>query len=285
MYRLFLLSLLSCTALLLGGCSAQSLSARYEQAADLAREAVMKKQIIESHGFALSVFSKITAPGEDVTVYIEGDGLAWRSRTTPSADPTPTNPVALRLARDDALTEAAANVIYMARPCQYSRGRACDMGHWTSHRFAPVVIAAMNEALDQLVRAHQLESVHLVGFSGGGTVAALMAARRDDVADLRTLAGNLDIRAHSQLHHVSALHGSLNPVDDAARLATIPQIHFIGGQDQNVPLSIYQSYAAALPSAQCVRYQIIAQASHEAGWERAWAEMKKARPLCAAPLP
>lgn len=274
-----------CSLLLYGltvlqmGCSAQSISARHEIATTLAQNAVMQKSILHAHGFDLTVYSKINAPGEDVAVYIEGDGLAWRSRSTPSSDPTPTNPVALRLAQKD----ESANVIYLARPCQYSRGASCNMDYWTGKRFAPVVVAAMNDALDQLVASSQLKAVHLIGFSGGGTMAALMAARRSDVADIRTIAGNLDIQAHSQLHKVSLLNGSLNPVADAQRLSTIPQIHFIGGLDKNVPLSIYQSYVSAMPSTSCVQYQIIESASHEKGWEQAWADMKKARPQCVAP--
>lgn len=271
--------LIICAALLGTACSAQSMTARRNVATTLAEEAALHQHIISTHGFQLSVFSKITAPGQDVNVYIEGDGLAWRSRTTPSRDPTPTNPVALRLAQRD----QGPNVIYMARPCQYSRGPACDMAYWTQQRFAPVVISALNAALDQIKSAHQLQAVHITGFSGGATVAALMAARRSDIADLRTLAGNLDIDAHSRLHHISYLKGSLNPVADAALLARIPQIHFIGGADQNVPREIYQSYAAALPTLSCVQYQIIPQASHEEGWEAAWPAMQKARPVCATP--
>ena len=37
-------------------------------------------------------------PGEDLVVYLEGDGLAFLDRATPSPDPTPVTPLALRLA-------------------------------------------------------------------------------------------------------------------------------------------------------------------------------------------
>ena len=55
-------------------------------------------------------------PGNDLNIYLEGDGLAWVSRREPSRDPTPDNPIGLRLAAID----PAPNVIWLARPCQYT---------------------------------------------------------------------------------------------------------------------------------------------------------------------
>ena len=52
-----------------------------------------------------------------VNIYIEGDGRAWLNKNRPSLDPTPKNSLALKLAEID----PAPNVIYLARPCQYSK--------------------------------------------------------------------------------------------------------------------------------------------------------------------
>lgn len=283
LYIMYRFLLLACVSFLIIGCVGQSLSARNQLAVTLADQSLMKKDVVPSHGFDLTLFTKINAPGQPVHVYIEGDGLAWRSRTTPSSDPTPTNPVALRLAQKD----VAPNVIYMARPCQYSRGTACDPIYWTRKRYSPDVINALNDALDKMVRAHHLSAVHLIGFSGGGTLAALLATRRADVANIRTVAGNMDIDAHSRHHNVSLLQGSLNPVHEAASLADIPQMHFIGRQDKIVPFTVYQSYAQALPHLQCTSYYVVSNATHEAGWEEVWRallqDIEKAQPSCAAP--
>ena len=51
-------------------------------------------------------------PGQDLSIYLEGDGLAWVSRTEASRDPTPDNPIGLRLAAID----PAPNVVWIARP-------------------------------------------------------------------------------------------------------------------------------------------------------------------------
>jgi hypothetical protein len=45
--------------------------------------------------------------------YQSGDGLAWLSSDVPSSDPTPLDPLALRLA----LAKPARNAAYLARPC------------------------------------------------------------------------------------------------------------------------------------------------------------------------
>jgi hypothetical protein len=69
------------------------------------------KDITYTHGFTLSkvlygddtlqVAYKKTAPTREAHLYIEGDGYAWKNRHEPSNDPTPMNPVAMRLAAAD----------------------------------------------------------------------------------------------------------------------------------------------------------------------------------------
>ena len=264
----------------LSACGTARVETRRDLAQNIARQGALQKHIVQTQGFDLTIFSRLSQAAAPATIYIEGDGLAWRSRYEPSSDPTPTNPVALHLAQAD----TSANVIYMARPCQYTRGPACDKTYWTARRFAPEVISAMNAALDDIVSAHHIHGVRLAGFSGGGTVAALLAARRTDVIDLRTVAGNLDIDAHSRLHNVSPLQGSLNPIHDAARLRHIPQHHFIGMDDKIVPASINQSYAQALGTTPCLQHSVIAGATHESGWHEKWAQLQGITPSCTAPI-
>ncbi len=124
-------------------------------------------------------------------VYIEGDGHAWENTRTPSSDPTPHSDVTLRLAAAD---PTACAVLYLARPCQYTRvlSPACATRYWTDARFAPEVISATNAAIDRAKAQTGAQRVVLVGFSGGGAVAVLAATLRDDVAFLGTVAGNLD---------------------------------------------------------------------------------------------
>lgn len=253
----------------LAGCAAVTGNGRAELARDIATPVGLYPRVVPAGGFDLTLYSRITAPGAGAVIYIEGDGLAWRGRRTPSTDPTPTNPIALRLAALD----PSANVIYLARPCQYSGGVACSPLYWTTGRFAPAVVDALDRAVSVMVEEHSLSSIRLVGFSGGGAVAALLASRRDDVADLRSVAGNLDPAIHSALHRVTPLASSLNPAAQdepaMARLRAVNQIHFVGQDDRNVTPALYQSYARAVNAA-CSRMVLLPGLSHEKGWEAEW---------------
>jgi hypothetical protein len=261
-----MMSVLVMLAVALAACA--SLPApddRATRAQEIAAQAGMTGHAMPAGPFTLQVYEHPGAGGP-ATVYIEGDGLAWMSRGKPSPDPTPTDPVALRLAAAQAATQPAAHIVYIARPCQYVRTPACGRTYWTDRRFAPVVIAAYGNVLNTIAAP----GYNLVGFSGGGAVAALLAARRGDVLSLRTVAGNLDHATHSVLHGVSPLAGSLNPVDDAAALRAVPQRHFTGANDSNVPDAIYQSYARALGPTPCLHHAVVPGATHEAGWVAAW---------------
>ena len=88
------------------------------------------------------------------------------------------------------------------------------MRYWTTHRFAPEVIRASDLALDRLKTLFGAQRLVLVGYSGGAAVALLVAARRHDMGQIITVAGNLDHQAWTHYHHVQALSGSLNPVDN-----------------------------------------------------------------------
>ncbi|MBP6700397.1 MAG: hypothetical protein KA135_04085, partial [Halioglobus sp.] len=128
---------------------------------------------------------------QGVTVYIEGDGLAWVSSRRPSENPTPGDPMALKLA----LAQPAGNVVYLARPCQYvdtDTQPQCRQNFWTEGRFSEPVIRSTSDALDAIKKHYDSEAVSLIGYSGGGAVAVLVAARREDVRQIITVAGNLD---------------------------------------------------------------------------------------------
>lgn len=270
--------LLGAALLGLGACSA-SVGQRIDAAYETAAHAQMQPAEIPAGKFLLTSFSHVTQPGHPANIYIEGDGLAWLTRHTPSRDPTPKNPVGLKLAARD----GGANVIYMARPCQYTRmtGTApCPAKYWTSDRFAPDVIDAMNAEIDTLKQRHGITGINLIGFSGGAGVAVLLAARRNDVTSLRTVAGNLDYMAMSRVHNISPMRGSLNPADAASRIAGLPQRHFIGNNDSVITPAIYRSYRDAAGPSACIRSQVVASATHTEGWVERWPELLRQAPEC-----
>lgn len=260
---------------LLAGCAVFD---RSGVANSLAQSAGMTHSIIGTSGFALTAFVRRRDPQAPLVVYIEGDGLAWLSRSEPSPDPTPRTPVGLQLA----VLDPAPNVLYLARPCQYTPfklDRRCHQDYWTGRRFAEEVIASMNEAIDVVLRAGG-HGVRLVGYSGGGAVAALIAARRGDVIDLRTVAGNLDHVALNRHHNVSPLKGSLNAADVASKLAGLPQLHLVGSRDKVVVPEVVESYAARAGDRRCIRILRAEGATHEDGWTEIWPATLRRQPAC-----
>ncbi len=253
---------------------------RRSQADALAAAAGLAKETVPTERFVITVYARLGGLGQPLTVYFEGDGFAWISRTRPSPDPTPTDPMALRLAAQD----PAPNVVYVARPCQYTprdADPACRVAYWTKRRFAPEVVASMNRVVEVMRRRAESPSVRLVGYSGGGAIAVLVAALRSDVDDIRTIAANLDTDAFVAYHAVSRMDGSLNPVSVAARLASVPQMHLVGGADEIVPMRLAEGYRRASGTSGCVRFVEISGATHDRHWPRAWQRWRDApMPQC-----
>lgn len=268
MRRKFAIAILG--SLMLAACASISLDERRAASARIGTNAGWQRLDIDAGEFLLAAF---VPPGhrtaDTLTVYIEGDGLAWLDSSTPSFDPTPLDPLALRLA----LRDSAAATAYLARPCQYVSGtdsRGCAQKYWTSHRFAPEVISATGRAVDQLKKRSGAQRLVLVGYSGGGAVAALVAAERSDVTQLITIAGNLDHRAWTSGHGLTPLSGSLNPADAWARLRQIPQKHYVGGKDEDVPVSVARAYAARFPIGERPRILVEPSFDHHCCWETRW---------------
>ena len=263
---------------LLASCA--SPTARMEVAERIAAPAYMIGREIAANPFLLTAFERMETRNMPATVYIEGDGLAYTGRYTPSLDPTPLNPVALSLATGD----TGLNVVYLARPCQYNKmvrdDAPCPVAYWTTKRFAPEVIDSMNAALDEIKSRYGVTAFNLVGYSGGGAVAALITAKREDVASLRTVAADLDNTFFTRLHNVDDMPESLNAADVAADIAHVPQRHFTGAKDKIVPASVFESYLARAGNTSCIRHNIVTDASHDKGWAEKWPVLLQAPVGC-----
>jgi len=247
---------------------------RRDSVRQLANGAGLHAQALPGGIFRLQTFYRLQpsygeAAGASLRVYIEGDGFAWINRNRISPDPTPHNPVALKLAAAD----RGVPLLYVARPCQFGgigSNPRCTQQYWTSHRFAPEVIEATSAVIDQVKKAAGATAIELVGFSGGGAVAVLVAARRTDVTSIRTVAGNLDHVILNQRKRVSPLSGSLNAADVAEHVSTIPQIHFVGAEDNIIGTYVAESYRSRVAARNCIAIQTVSGASHGDDWEDMW---------------
>ncbi len=203
-------------------------------------------------------------PDSRLHVYIEGDGIPWSGRY-PSADPTPRNALALRLANQD-----STDIAYVGRPCYFGLTNTvqCKPKYWTSHRYGEEVIRSMAAAI-QRIRQPQHTEIVLIGHSGGGVVAALLETRIDGVVGVITVGANLDIGKWTQHHHYDPLTGSLNPAEQE-RNSNIPHLQLVGGTDEIVPVFITDRFSQDQPNVERV---IRDNFDHVCCWEEQWSDI------------
>lgn len=270
--------LIATVCILLSGCI--SGPDPYLAAEQIASTHSWQKEIIGTDHFDLLTYHRLGGLGDELTIYIEGDGNAWRSRYHLSPDPTPRTPLVLQLAALDPSPDLA----YLARPCQYilqdTQGRNCSSEYWSTGRFAPEVVEALGQAITHLKARAGSSRIHLVGYSGGGGLAVLIAAGRNDIASLKTIGGNLDHVEFTDYNRVSPLSASLNPVDSAPAVSRIPQIHFSGDKDKTVPNSAAEKFLAGMDEKNCAALVSVKGVSHSSGWQNVWPDLLKMTPPC-----
>ena len=107
-------------------------------------------------------------------VLVEGDGAAWPTPDRPPIDPTPLDSALLRLA-EIVQHRTKANVLYVARPCQYPEqiDIQCEVRDWTTDRFAARHVDALMDAITNRIPTGS--EVTVFGFSGGGVMALQLA--------------------------------------------------------------------------------------------------------------
>ncbi|MCB1681799.1 MAG: hypothetical protein KDI65_07690 [Alphaproteobacteria bacterium] len=259
------------TLALLTACATSRPLLKTEIAKRIASPAWMIGREIPAGDYLLTVYERIHEYNSTVDVYIEGNG------------PTPEYPTALHLATKD----KAPNVIYIAQPCQFS-GLIKDDQECTltgEEAYSPASLEAVNAALNEISRRYKVHGFHLIGYDGGGVIAANLAATRKDILSLRTVAGIMDTDAYNDAHAMPRTRNPNNPALKAKDLASIPQMHFIGGQDMEVPPSVLHGYFQSLPPTRCVRYEMIQENQHEDGWVEKWPELLKRPANCNGALP
>jgi len=211
--------------------------------------------------------------GQPLLVFLEGDGIPWRAGIIPSLDPTTHNPVAL-----DLLINSPAPSAYVTRPCYHGlRGRNCTTEQWTSGRYSAAVVESMIVAVREAQRRLGEREIVLIGFSGGGVLAVLIAERLKGVRAVVTLAANLDIDAWTSHHGYLRLSQSLNP-----SRSQLPhpwtEVHLQGADDKVTPASTTTAYFERFPQAQ---RKIIAAYDHVCCWVRDWEALSRQLPLAA----
>jgi len=254
--------LLAChVLLLLSACSSSPVQVSDETAASLGFE----RAIVKGGGFNHVVYTnRIPVSMGLIHVYLEGDGSPWRHEREVSIDPGPRNPLMLRLMALDATAS-----IYLGRPCYHGLAGQppCHPYLWTHGRYSSRIVDAMAQALEQVARDNGADRLVLIGYSGGGAIAMLLAERVPDVVAVVTLAGNLDPEAWAEHRNYSLLQGSLNPANRAPLPSRIVQLHIAGENDDVVPPNMIKSAIQYQDNAQ---FRIIPDIDHACCWQSVW---------------
>lgn len=236
----------------------------------LAKSVSWKEHTIHTDPFILKAYGKpIQSKNEILTIYIEGDGLAWIADDMLSDNPTPIDPIGLKMAVRD---QKNSSIAYLARPCQgvFNQDNVCKSDYWGNLRFSPIVIRSMNQGVDYLKKYYQAKKIIFIGYSGGGTVAALLTAKRKDVVKLITVAAVLDIHEWVNQKSLTPLYGSLDPATFSQDLISTPQTHWIGGKDKIVPKEVAFAFADHFPLRNKPRIIVIPNFDHVCCWSTDW---------------
>ena len=241
--------------LLLAAC--RTPAARF---ADEATTLGMRAEIVQGAGFRHVVLRPPRRSGSRLHVYLDHDGTPWLG-DTPAADPTPRNTLTLQLLALD-----PAPALYLGRPCYLGlrTDAPCRPELWTSARYSEPVVASMAAALERLIAAEGSSEIVLVGYSGGGALAMLLAPRIPRTVAVVTVAANLDIDAWADHHGWPRLTGSLNP-SRVGQPAGILRWHYAGARDTTVPAELIQR---AVPPGDPV--VVIADYDHVCCWTEQW---------------
>jgi hypothetical protein len=225
----------------------------------LARMPATSVVTVSGDGFVHRAVLPVPPPADStVHLYIEGDGRAFVGRRTVAGDPTPREAPALEL-----MTLDPGYTAWLGRPCYFglARNGDCAPVFWTDARYGERVIASMVAAKRALL-GHR--PVVLIGHSGGGTIAWLMAARMPEVTGVLTIAANLNVGGWTTLHGYTPLHQSLDPANQPALPARIRQRHLAGERDRVVPAFLIQDRVP--PETLCV----VRNFDHGCCWDQVW---------------
>ena len=200
-------------------------------------------------------------------IYLEGDGRPWKRGYIQSSNPTSRQKLTLKL-----MMATPQDSVYLERPC-YGFAPVppapCEPYWWTSARYNQQVAEALNNALDQIQQQHGHKPLVLIGHSGGGTLAMLIAQKRNDIAGIVTLAGNIDPDAWTEYHNFLPLEESSNPSRQLPLPSTVFRWHYAGESDRNIPPALIKQALSNDPLAELN----LIDSDHNCCWLKHWPQI------------
>ncbi len=249
--------LLLTVMLCLAGCT--SLAEEFARKASMLN---MKREVMTGLPFQHVVYFKKGYSSKTLHIYLDGDGTPWIVGR-PSDDPTPRNPLLLKLMALD-----PAPAAYVGRPCYHGLKSIgdCSSHYWLKDRYSEEVVTSLKVVVKRLLELGNYEQIAWFGHSGGGTLAVLLASRFPQTTSVVTVAANLDIDAWAAYVGHIDLSGSLNPASLPPLSPAVLQRHYAGAKDEIVPPSLMAGAPAHLGS----KLIVLEDYDHVCCWERVW---------------
>jgi hypothetical protein len=245
---------------LLCGCATPA-----QHADALAADGGLSRTVLQGTRFHHVAYLRLGG-GEPLFLFIDGDGTPWTDGGRRVAeDPTPRQPLALELALDTRY----GSVLYLGRPCYLGLAASaeCHPSDWTVGRYSREVVESLAAAINGFALGHGFREVILVGHSGGGALAVLVAPHVAGLRAVIAIAPNLDIKAWTAYHGYMPLSDSLDPTDSPPLAPDVTEIVLAGSVDRNVPPALLESYFAGHPTAQL---WTLTGFDHRCCWREAW---------------
>jgi pimeloyl-ACP methyl ester carboxylesterase len=158
--------------------------------------------------------------------------------------------------------------VYVGRPCYHNTEAIspCSARLWTADRYSAEVLGSLSTVVRQFMTQEGYERVAWFGYSGGGTIAVLLAERFPETRALVTIAANLNTAAWAAYAGHEDLSGSLNPASAPPLSPQIQQRHYAGGKDRIVPPTLTAPVASRLGAP----LHVIDNYDHVCCWEQIW---------------
>tara|TARA_R110000850_G_C9982435_1_gene466137 strand:+ start:192 stop:1025 length:834 start_codon:yes stop_codon:yes gene_type:complete len=230
-----------------------------------ARESGLDNLAIAGGPFILQAYERVM-PGSHAHVFIEGDGRPWRSGgRVISEDPTPKRLLALGW-----MDKVPGPTLYLGRPCYLTSvaDQSCDSLLWTYGRYSELVVQSMATGLESWLRLRpQITSLTVVGHSGGGVLALLLAERVVSVDQVIAVSTPVDIDLWAAMHRYTPLFASLNPARQHTWRKNVQRRLYFGEHDREVPPEAFLPAARVLPG---VSVRIVEGVDHDCCGPDTW---------------
>lgn len=201
-----------------------------------------------------------------IHIVLEGDGFAWKTRNTPSNNPTPRD-ISTAVELSLALAKMGLNTQYWARPCQYVEGNSwhdCHVRDWTAERFSNLALTHYQKLFERTSALNPETKFIFWGYSGGGVLGFMLSAQNPQkICALHTLASPIDLNAWTNFHKITPLKAGISFSEASLANKNLPQRHFVGEKDNIIPPDIL---IKSLGQKAYESLVILENTSHQRGW-------------------